>query len=121
VATALASPMSQRPASPWPWVAGAVGLAGVAVGSVTGALVIGDKATIDAQCHADHTCTAAGLQAASQSRTFGFVSDVAFAAGGAGLATATILFLTSPNRPGTARPVVAVGPHTGFVGAAIAW
>jgi hypothetical protein len=107
------------PVRPWAWVAASVGLAGIAVGGVAGALVLGDKSTIDANCHPDHTCNATGLDASSHANTFGLVSDVAFAVGAAGVATAAFLFLWPQAR--TWHAVAQPQPHGGFVGLHATW
>jgi len=113
------APPPPRGPSSWTWVAGGVGLAGVAVGAVAGILVLGDKSTIDAECPTESSCSQKGLNAASQSRTLGLVSDVGFAAGGVGLAAAAVLLLATPSR--AVQPVATAGAHGGFVGARVAW
>lgn len=115
-ATPEAPPSATRT---WAWIAGGVGLVGLAAGAVGGAIVLGDKSTIDSSCNPDRTCNASGLGAASQARTFGLVSDVGFAVGGAGVVAAVVLLLASPSH-GVA-PTAAVGPHGAFVGLRAAW
>jgi hypothetical protein len=80
---------------------------------------MGDRSTIDAQCHADRTCSPSGLSAASQARTFGVVSDVGFALGGAGVLVSAILFLVSPSR--SVQPTASAEAHGGFVGLRATW
>lgn len=101
------------------WIVGGVGLAGLVAGAVAGGVVMGDRSTIEAQCHSDRTCSPSGLSAASQGRTFGLVSDVGFAVGGAGVLASAILFLVSPSR--TLQPTASAGAHGGFVGLRAAW
>lgn len=100
------------------WIAGGIGLAGVAVGSIAGAVVMGDASTIHSDCQG-LSCSGPGLSASSQSRTFGPISDVGFAVGAAGLVTAALLFLL-PN-PAPVTPVAAAQPHGGFVGLRATW
>lgn len=93
------------------WMYGAAGLgaAGLVVGSITGALVLGKKATIDDNCVATR-CNAAGKDAAESAQTLGLVSTVGFGVGIAGLATAAVLFFTDSPSGSTARtwtPLVA--------------
>ena len=131
---APASPVSAFPASvpapaaaeaprsaarTWAWIAGGVGLVGLAAGAVGGAIVMGDKSTIGSSCNPDRTCNASGLDAASQARTFGLVSDVGFAVGGAGVIAAVVLLLVSPSH--AVQPTAAVEAHGAFVGLRAAW
>ena len=101
------------------WLSGAVGIAGIAVGAVAGAVVLGDKSTIGSACNPDHTCSRSGLDAASHARAFGLVSDVGFAAGGAALVASGILFLASSPR--AVHPLASVDPRGGFVGVHVTW
>jgi hypothetical protein len=103
----------------WALVTGGIGLAGLAVGAIGGAIVLNDKSTIDASCNPDRTCSPAGLSAASHASTFGLMSDVGFAVGGVGLATSIVLYLVSPSR--AVQPIASAGPHGGFVGLRAAW
>lgn len=84
---------------------GAVGIAGVAVGAITGVLALADKSTADKECP-NLMCTPAGKSAVEDGRTMGFVSTVGFIAGGVCLAAAVVLFAMSPKQPKTG----ALGP-----------
>jgi hypothetical protein len=108
-----------NPVRTWAWIAGGIGLAGIVAGSIAGAVVMGDASTIHSHCSPDLSCSGAGLSAASQSRTFGPISDVGFAVGAAGLATAVILFLLPGPSP--VQPVATAEPHRGFVGLRATW
>jgi hypothetical protein len=122
VQTPAAPPPTPTPASAtrtWAWIAGGVGLVGLAVGAIGGAIVLGDKSTIDSSCNPDKTCSPAGLSAPSKARTFGLVSDAGFAVGGVGLAASVILLLVSPSR--VVQPMAGAEPHGGFVGLRAAW
>jgi hypothetical protein len=82
-------------------VLGAVGVAGIAVGAVTGGLVLGKKSIVDDPSHCDqttHACDQTGTDAASAGQTLSTVSTVTFIGGGAVLAAGVILFFTSPAR-----------------------
>lgn len=123
-AAAAPRPDHPRPAATSPlrtlaWVAAGVGVAGLVLGGVAGAVVLGDKSTIDAGCQPDRTCNAAGLNAAGQAQTFGVVSDVGFGVGAAGVVTSVVLFVLSPSRRW--QPVATAQPHGGFVGVRGAW
>ena len=121
-ATATPTPTPTEAGNPlrtWAWIAGGIGLAGIAVGSIAGAVVMNDASTIHSQCPSDQSCSPSGLSAASQSRTFGAISDVGFAVGGAGLVTSLVLFLLPGPKP--VVPVASPQPHGGFVGLRATW
>jgi hypothetical protein len=85
------------------WIYGAAGLgaAGIVVGSITGALVLGKKGTIEDNC-TDTRCNAAGKDAADSAHSLGLVSTIGFGVGIAGLATAAVLFFTEPKASASA-------------------
>ncbi len=109
------------PLRTWAWIAGGVGLAGVATGAVAGAVVLGDKATIDSGCHPDRTCSPQGLAAAHDASTWGLVSDVGFGVGAAGLVTSVVLLLVAPSSSRAWQPTATAQPHAAFVGVRGAW
>jgi hypothetical protein len=115
----LQNPTPGKATSPWLWVAGGVGVAGVAVGSVTGALVFSKKSTVDENCRGPD-CNHEGKQAADSAKTLGLVSTISFAVGAAGIATAAVLLLTLPHkeRAATRRPELLVGgsARSAFIG-----
>lgn len=93
------------------YVVGGVGVAGVLVGSVTGALVFSKKSTIADHCRGVD-CDQQGLDAADSAKTLGLVSTIGFGVGVAGLATATVLLLSGSKErasPGVSASVVARG------------
>ena len=105
---------------------GAVGLAGIAAGAVTGILVLGKKSIVNDPNHCDpvtHACDQTGLDAASDGRTLSTVSTVAFAAGGAAVVAGLILFLTGgSSRAGgssSAMTVVAPSAYAGGAGLSV--
>jgi hypothetical protein len=75
------------------YVAGGVGIAGVALGSVTGALVLGKKQTVSDNCP-NHACNDAGYSAVTSSKSLALVSNIGFGVGIAGLALGGVLLLT---------------------------
>ena len=81
----------------WGFVLGGVGIAGLAAGSVFGALAIAKNSSSKDTCDANNVCDAGGKSLRDDARTFGDVSTVAFIAGGALLATGAILLLTAPK------------------------
>jgi hypothetical protein len=78
------------------YLIGGIGVAGVAVGSVTGILVFGKKSTVKDEC-AGSTCSSAGVSAANSGKTLAIVSDIGFGVGIVGLATSAVLLLTRPK------------------------
>ena len=79
------------------YVAGAVGIAGLVVGSITGALVLGKKATVDEECSGNVCKSAKGKEAADSGQSLATVSTIGFVVGVAGLATGVTLVLTAPD------------------------
>ncbi len=76
--------------------ASVVGVAGLAIGGITGGLVFSKKSDVDEQC-VDFVCTPAGKSAVDDAQSLGLVSTISFAVGGAGAAAALILFLVDPS------------------------
>jgi hypothetical protein len=87
---------SQRKSNTLAYVIGGIGVAGVAVGSVTGILVFGKKSTVKDDC-VGSTCSSAGVSAANSGKTLAIVSDIGFGIGIVGLATSAVLLLTRPK------------------------
>ncbi len=98
---------SWSPGSPWTVglvTAASFATAGLAGGSIAGALAVGEKNTVDRECNGA-ACSAAGKQAADTGRTEAVVSTIAFGVGAAGVAAlAVVLFADSSRR--AASPVV---------------
>ena len=81
------------------FVAGGVGLAGIAVGAVAGGLTMSKKGTITDGCP-DHRCTSqASKDAADAAQATGLVSTIGFGVGAAGLVAGTVLLLVAPSKP----------------------
>jgi hypothetical protein len=90
-------PSGSRP-SPFAWILGGIGVAGIATGSVTGVLAIG--AANDYRDHCTNgECDPEGLDAARTGRTMSVVSPIAFAVGAVALVASVYLFITTPSRP----------------------
>ena len=89
------------------YTAGAVGVAGLLLGVVSGAITWAQKSVIDGNCASTATatmmtpqvCNASGQSAADTAHTWGTVSTPAFIAGGALVATGIILYVTEPAPP----------------------
>jgi len=115
---------------------GAVGIAGVLLGVVSGAITWAQKSVIDGNCLVTASasmmtppiCNATGQGAADTAHTWGEVSTPAFIAGGALVATGIILYVTEPAPPklqGMLRRlsvgVAGVDHHGASMGVGWAW
>jgi hypothetical protein len=89
-------------------VVGGIGVIGVAIGAVTGAIAISKEKTSRDACPSDPCATADGFQANEDARTLARVSTIAFVAGGVVLATGAVIWLTAP-RAKTAAAAAAGG------------
>jgi hypothetical protein len=98
----VAAAPSAASASPGPWIVGGIGLAGLVVGGVTGALVLQKKSVTNADCTAT-SCTAAGEAAASAGRTLGPVSTVGLVVGAAGVTAGAVWLGVRRRGGGSAR------------------
>jgi hypothetical protein len=93
----------------WMYGAGGLGAAGLVIGSITGAMVLGKKGTIDDNCDGTR-CNAAGKEAADGAQSLGLVSTIGFGVGIVGLATAVVLLVTEAKPSSASRtwsPLVA--------------
>jgi hypothetical protein len=96
-----------------------VGLAGIAVGSVFGALAISENA--DAHCDAQNVCARPQSRRDAQARAT--VSTIGFATGGVLLAGGVVLFLTAPRATegksahAKLTPMIALRPNGVALGA----
>jgi len=105
IALELGAPLVTPAAAPAPpkperddtlWITGAVvggvGVLGLIAGGVTGGLVLDRKATVEQYCNDADVCTdPAGVKAADEGRKLSTASTIAFAVGGAALATGIVL------------------------------
>lgn len=87
------------------YILGALGLEGLAVGTVTGLLAWQKKSTINRECQ-DHYCSAEGKSAADSAHTLGLISTSSFAIGAASLIGAALLWERGKEQPKSLRPVV---------------
>lgn len=85
------------------YVAGGVGVAGLVLSGITGALVLGKKGVVDDHCGKAiqapdaKACDQTGLDAANSGNSMALVSTIAFGVGLAGLGTAAVLYWTEPT------------------------
>lgn len=118
----LDPPMSKRRVAAY--VVGGIGVASVIAGFVTGALVWGQKGTIEGNCR-NNVCNPTGESAADLASASGLASTITFSVGGAALATSAILFLTEPeaSKFGTMAPSgsIGVGPNSASFEAKWVW
>jgi len=91
---------------------GGLGVVGVALGSVFGAMSMGDRATVKAQCRPPEfkLCTAVGFEAGESALRNGDISTVAFVAGGVLLTGGLVLYFTAPRGAVALTPTL--GPRT---------
>jgi hypothetical protein len=124
VATPSDRPSARASLRPWAWIAGGIGVAGIAVGSVSGALVFSKKSEVIDNCQ-DTACNPQGKDAADSAKTLGLVSTIGFAVGGAGIVTAVALLLAEPRAEKPAqhrhRPIIALSEHSAIFGVARAF
>jgi hypothetical protein len=96
------------------YLTGGLGAAGLVLGGITGALVLGEKGTIDEHCGSGieatdpKACDTTGRDAGNSANTLATVSTIGFAVGLAGVGAALVLYLTEPK---TAAPAVTAGPR----------
>jgi hypothetical protein len=81
------------------YVAVAVGVAGLVVGTVSGLSANAKKSDAEAQCRTGDTwqCSQQGLDRLNEGRTLGAVSTIGFIVGGLGVATGVTLLITAPS------------------------
>jgi hypothetical protein len=78
-------------------VTGAVGLAGLIVGTTFGLIARSDNNDAKSDCPTDSTCTPLGVTSTTSARHAATASTIAFVAGGALTATGLVLYLTAPS------------------------
>ena len=80
------------------FVVGGVGVAGIAVGAITGLVAMGKNSDSKKACPNDGACASSDAVSANDgARTFGLVSTIAVIAGGVGVAAGAILIFTAPS------------------------
>lgn len=109
IATSTAPPPSsdRRTAG---FILGGVGVAGLALGGIAGALTFSKTSDVEAMCPNPDRCTIEGVEIADSARTFGMVSTVSFIAGAALVGAGVVLVVTGKPSTETAfAPVVLPG------------
>ncbi len=125
--SALAAPppkLYERTVTPWIYVTGGVGVAGLVTGSIAGALALRDKSTVNDKCSGP-ACSQQGKDAADAAKLESTVSTVGFAVGVAGVIATVIVYVADAGRSGSAQAapasrfsVVAIAPGVLGVGGA---
>lgn len=96
------------------YVAGGIGIVGIAVGAVTGFVALGKKSTIDDNCP-DRQCNAEGREAVDSGQSMATISTIGFGIGVVGLATGVVLWLVAPSgessNVGSSRPLRVGSAH----------
>ena len=116
VAAVVPPPPAAAPAAPPPvvhsgdegsgqrtvgFVVGGVGVAGVALGAVTGLIAMGKNSDSKKLCPNEGGCPSSDAVSANDSaKTFGLISTIGFIAGGAAVAAGAILIFTAPSEKG---------------------
>jgi len=97
------------------YVAFGVSAAGLAVGSVTGALALSKRSDLNGVCNSDNACQSTQTDTLNAYHTYGWISGVSFAVGVAGAGVGTTLWLLNrdANKPATAHGIV-VHPYLGL-------
>lgn len=81
------------------WVLGGIGVAGLAVATVTGVMILGKNSTASSHCE-NNLCDAEGMDAAQGGKDLIPINTVAWAVGVVGVGSGAVLLLTSgPSSP----------------------
>ncbi|HKP55451.1 MAG TPA: hypothetical protein VJV78_01950, partial [Polyangiales bacterium] len=89
-------------------VAGAIGIAGIATGTVFGVKAASDWADAKAQCNPYPYCGSEGARLAHDANTSAWISNISFVTGIAGLTGGAVLWFTAPDEEQKA-PKLGVG------------
>jgi hypothetical protein len=78
---------------------GGLGVVGLGVGGVAGAVTVGQSQIINRECDANNFCSDAGLRALDRSRTFGTLATISLLSGAALLLGGALLLWLGPTQP----------------------
>jgi hypothetical protein len=95
------------------FVTGAVGIAGLIVGTTFGAIARSDNNDAKMHCPTDSTCDAQGLASTTSALHAATASTIAFVAGGALTAAGLVLYLTAPSDASPPAAHLGVSPVVG--------
>jgi hypothetical protein len=121
--TPAAAPVRESPSYTAAIVSGAVGVAGIAVGSVFGVLAVSDKSSLRGECNVAKICPATARGDIDAFSRNGAVSTVGFGVGVAGLVLGGYFYFherarddsRTPKQSGT-RIAPWIGPGAGGIG-----
>jgi hypothetical protein len=93
-----------------------VGVAGLAIGAVTGIMAMGDASTFKNNCSADGACqNQSGIDAANAGKTASLLSTIGFIGGAVVAGVGVYLLLTSgPSSPSTSVGATALPGGAGL-------
>jgi hypothetical protein len=104
-----------RPLAPRVWIAGAIGAAGLGLGTAFGLSARTLWREAEVGCNDANVCTGKAYEIAQRSHRDGTVSTISFAIGGAAVLTAVILYLRTPRDRGRSLQLTAaIAPHAGL-------
>ncbi|HSC86436.1 MAG TPA: hypothetical protein VLC09_04170 [Polyangiaceae bacterium] len=103
-------------AAGWKWLAGGVGVAGIAVGTVAGIVALEQKSIVDDHCQGS-VCDDDGLAAVEGGRAAATVSTIGFGVGAAGLVTWLVLLAST----GSNDAALKAGPAQRAAGLGSPW
>jgi hypothetical protein len=83
------------------YVFGGIGVAGLAIGTVTGIMALSKKSTVDSHCDGDRLCDAEGADAAASGRTLGTITTISWIVGAAGIGAGAYFLLSSSPKSET--------------------
>jgi hypothetical protein len=95
---------------------GAVGLAGIGVGSFFGIRASEKWKEAKTHCNSSYECDQTGVELTDQARSSGNIATLGFIAGGALLVAGVVLFFTAPSGKPPSRVNVGIGPGSLLVG-----
>jgi hypothetical protein len=115
-------PAPTRTVSPWTYVAGGVGVAGLIVGTTAGFLALSEKSTIEDHCR-DRRCDQEGLDAVSAGQRGAAVSTAGFVVAGVALVATVVLLVTAPSGRAPSKPTAqgAAPPRSSLWAGTFAW
>ena len=105
----------KKKVSPWFWVAGSVGLAGLATGAVTGGLLLSRANTVKEGCSSEQPdgtfqCNQRGWDALQSTETLAPLTTASLSVGAGGVVIATIIWLARDRSPAAVSGPSALSP-----------
>ncbi len=112
-------PRSAGPSRAPAAIALAAGGVGLAVGGIFGAIALGKRSDLDAECNAAKVCPSSSQGTLGSLQTTSTVSTVAFIVGGVGVAAGVVLLFVPSAHPARAEQGLTLRPVVGPTGAGI--